>query len=605
MSAVASVPDLLRVGALAPAHLSPVDAVMGEDWAALRLGRGGAAREPYAPISAKRRRAALAGALAPNPQAMVKLIGAGGAKNARGLRAQMSYLGRNGDVPLRASESGFGVELGLGDVEGLAAAWGLPETDRGGSDRTSHFVVSFPRDTDPEAAERAGRAWAAELFDSGAHGERWDYYTAFHTDTAYPHIHVVVSRRGLDEGIWLKISSRGAITFDRLREVQVEVAAREGIALSCSSRLSRGVHERRVPDAEHRRARAEGRAPVAPAHSTASAIATAAEILDYARGYQGAAASLRETDARLADRLTAAATTLLDGRALMEAAPRDIRLTKKETERMVEKVAEVQAEIRRNFAEIARELEAVRDPEARVGFTRQLAELRTEGAEMLREEPGLRSYRSDTAHNDYRGVDATSVRDADAAMIKAEADQRVARLAQRHDLDPAASLARYTAETVSLGLGRDYRGQEFEERAARREARASRRRTSPRPTATSRRSTMPRAKSTASSGSACGIARPTATCRSDPPRRRRARATRRAISPRIAARCRVTRPLATSHRPSGRRDRFGRGIATTTSGAGDDRARTGCAARLDARAYGRGVARAARGRGLRHLAARR
>ena len=39
--------------------------------------------------------------------------------------------------------------------------------------------------TDPAAAERAGRAWAAALFDSGAYGDRWDYCTAFHSDTAW------------------------------------------------------------------------------------------------------------------------------------------------------------------------------------------------------------------------------------------------------------------------------------------------------------------------------------------------------------------------------------------------------------------------------------
>ena len=37
---VASVPELLRRGALAPAYVAAVDAVMGEDWAHLELGRG-------------------------------------------------------------------------------------------------------------------------------------------------------------------------------------------------------------------------------------------------------------------------------------------------------------------------------------------------------------------------------------------------------------------------------------------------------------------------------------------------------------------------------------------------------------------------------------
>ena len=195
---VATVPELLRRGAMAPAHVSAVDAVMGEDWAHLELGRGSSVRPPAdeGRRTGSRRRAAVGGVLSPNPQALVKLIGTGGTASSRGLKAQMDYLSRQGDVPLRSSESTFGAELGPADAEQLPAAWGLPDTDRGGADRTSHFVVSFPQGTNPEAAERAGRAWAVALFDSGAYGDRWDYYTAFHKDTAYPHIHVVVGRRG-------------------------------------------------------------------------------------------------------------------------------------------------------------------------------------------------------------------------------------------------------------------------------------------------------------------------------------------------------------------------------------------------------------------------
>jgi hypothetical protein len=51
-----SVPDLLRRGALAPAHVSAVDAVMGEDWAHLELGRGSAVRPPAGRCRRTRRR---------------------------------------------------------------------------------------------------------------------------------------------------------------------------------------------------------------------------------------------------------------------------------------------------------------------------------------------------------------------------------------------------------------------------------------------------------------------------------------------------------------------------------------------------------------------
>ena len=470
---VPSVPDLLRRGAQAPAWVSAVDAVMGEDWAHLELGRGSAVRPPAdeGRRTGARRRAAIGGALSPNPQALVKLVGSGGTATARGLRAQMDYLSRQGDVLLLSSESTFGTELGAGDAAEVAAAWGLPETDRGGADRTSHFVVSFPQGTDPDAAERAGRAWAADLFDSGAYGDRWDYYTAFHKDTAYPHIHVVVGRRGLDEGQWLRVSSRGAITFDRLREVQVEVAAREGIALTGTTRLSRGAHDRPVPDAEYRRARAEGRAAVAPAHTEASAIATAAEILDYARDYQGAATSIAEQAPAFAARLKAAAETILAGRELVAERGPAPRLTPEEAMRMAETIEQLQAEVRQNFVELEADVRSVENPVKRAEFLRHLAGLKAEAAPFIRDDMGLQGYREDAPHADYRGL-AVPTGDARTAAIKAEADREVARLAERFGLQPEATLARFAAETVSVGLGRDYRAEDLAERAADRAARS-------------------------------------------------------------------------------------------------------------------------------------
>ena len=467
-----SVPELLRRGAQAPAGVSAVDAVMGEDWAHLELGRGSAVRSALdeGRQTGARRRAAIGGVLAPSPQAMVKLIGTGGAANARGLKAQMSYLSRQGDVPLVSSESTFGTELGPADAEQLAAAWGLPEADRGGADRTSHFVVSFPQGTDPEAAERAGRAWAAALFDSGAYRDRWDYYTAFHGDTAYPHIHVVVGRRGLDEGQWLRVSSRGAITFDRLREVQVEVAAREGIALTGTTRLSRGVHDRPVPDAEYRRARAEGRAAVPPEHTEATAIATAAGILEYAWDYQGAAAAIAAEMPELAGRLEAAAEVILEGRALAVERVAAPGLTPQEALRMAEDIETVQAEVRQNFVALEADIRGVEDPAARAAFLRDLAGLKAEAAPLIRDDVGLQGYRWDVPHADYRGV-VVSADDARSAAVKAEADREVARLAERFGLQPEATLARFSAESVSVGLGRDYRAEELAERAADRAAR--------------------------------------------------------------------------------------------------------------------------------------
>lgn len=465
---IPSVPQLLKVGASAPAHVDPVDAVMGE----IRLGggRGGLLHLANAELqrdrrSRRRTRDSIAGVLAPNPQALVKLIGTGGAKSARGLRAQMAYLSREGGVPLRSSESTFGTELGPDDAAALSSAWGLPKSDRGGSDRTSHFVVSFPEGTDHGAAERAGRAWAAALFDNGTYGDRWDYYTAFHTDKAHPHVHVVVCRRGLDHGRWLKIARRGELSFDRLREVQVEVAAREGIFLTGTSRLSRGVHDRPVPDAEYRRAQAEGRAPVAPEHSLASAIAAAAEILDYARSYEAAAAALRTQGSPFAERLEAAAHTLVEGGELVIERGRPRHASEQEkVAHMVETTEKVVKEIREDLARIETNIGDIRNPRARADFLRSLSELKARSAPYVSDDLSMQTHRDSTRHSDYRGLPESD--DARAKAIKSAADREVARVAERHGLDPEATAVRFGRASVSMGLGADYAREEWRERWA-------------------------------------------------------------------------------------------------------------------------------------------
>jgi hypothetical protein len=84
---------------------------------------------------------------------------------------------------------------------------------------------------------------------------------------------------------------------------------------------------------------------------------------------------------------------------------------------------------------------------------------------------GLQGYRADVPHADYRGL-VVPAGDARAAAIKAEADRAVGRLAERFGLQPEATLARFSAESVSIGLGRDYRAEELAERAADRAARS-------------------------------------------------------------------------------------------------------------------------------------
>ena len=183
---------------------------------------------------------------------MVKLVRSGGTSDLRGMKGQTAYLQKDGTVALEASERHFGAELSGDLLDDTLASWSRAASRDAKADLTSHFIVSFPADTDELSAYRAGRAWAEAMFDHGTYGGVWDHYTAFHTDTAHPHMHVVVSRRGVEQGTWLKVSRRGPIDYDELRFVQVEVAACEGIELQATPRFARALHDRPVADERQR-----------------------------------------------------------------------------------------------------------------------------------------------------------------------------------------------------------------------------------------------------------------------------------------------------------------------------------------------------------------
>jgi type IV secretory pathway VirD2 relaxase len=62
------------------------------------------------------------------------------------------------------------------------------------------MIASYLIGTDPEAVHGTGKAFAEATFGSGGCGDCWDYLTALRIDTAHPHVHVIVNRRGLDTG---------------------------------------------------------------------------------------------------------------------------------------------------------------------------------------------------------------------------------------------------------------------------------------------------------------------------------------------------------------------------------------------------------------------
>lgn len=465
------VPDLLANARKAPRHFSALDAVMGEDWAEVKLGRGGRMLQMQMAMKAAHDKditpggAAYSPQMLPamNPQSVVKMVRGGGAATARGLTAQMDYLSRQDNLPLRRSEEYMGVEIDAQEAAAMARAWQMP-TVGGKADRTSHFVVSFPHNTDPAAAEASGRAWAQEMFGSGKFGaDRFDYYTAFHTDKDHPHIHVIVHRRGMDNGTWLAVSKRSDFNYQTFRDVHVRVAAEHGINLEATPRLTRGVHSRAVPDAEYRRAQAERRSAAAPAHTDATAIRAAAALVHHARRLKADATALQTTDPSISALLHSASERLSQGLEITPAHYSKANLTQKDITPMAERLEQARDTVRDNFDTLDQRISSIPSGQDRVRFERQVADLKAEAAPSMPERDTLRAYLQPAPAEQYRGMTSTSG-DPRHAEIKAEADRQVKQLAEQAGLNGDAMVARYSGEAPSLGLAQQYAASEAQER---------------------------------------------------------------------------------------------------------------------------------------------
>ncbi|WP_083591602.1 relaxase/mobilization nuclease domain-containing protein [Aurantimonas sp. 22II-16-19i] len=473
----ARVVDLLANGRAAPAYVSAVDAVMGEDWgevdfkgkarAQMRqsiaaahevdIAPGGAPMSPTVPGS--------------NAQAVVKMVRSGGARNTAGLKAQMAYLARQGDVELQRSERYMGIELDAEEAETMVDAWNMPANGEGKADRTSHFIVSFPQDTNHGAADRAGRAWAEEMFGSGQYGgDSFDYYTAFHTDRDHPHTHVVVHRRGLENGTWLKVSKRSEFNYHAMRDLAVKVGQAEGIDLEATPRLARGVHDRTVPDAEYRRAAKERRAPVAPDHTEVSAIRAAAAIIHYARRFAAEAQMLEREAPEMAQALRHAAAIIEHGNALSERQGERTKIARKEIATMSQQLDRARAETQSRFDEIDKGIADLPDAAERVRLMRQAAALKAEAAPYMRD-ANLRDFQRSAEPNRYQSFEGT---DAKSSAIKAAADKEVRKIAEAYGLNGEAAVERYSGSPPSKALADQYGAAEAKERELHRSQRGDR-----------------------------------------------------------------------------------------------------------------------------------
>jgi len=247
-------------------------------------------------------------------QALVKVIPNGGATSAKGLRDQVAYLTRQ--HTLKMSESDLGPQTGeLEKQEALQKVNEWSETFRGNPKfgHTTHVLVSFPKGTDPVAAKRAGEEFADRAFSQGLGGDCFDYMAIQHTDTEYPHTHIVVRNRGLYESTWFTIRRGSAHEPSVLRALQAEVSAKFGIQLSATTRLERGIKEKPVLTPEYRLAKAEGRVPRPKPISELEDVVLDALIDDRAEAYSDLAETLEDKHEDLKQALVSAAALLKKG----------------------------------------------------------------------------------------------------------------------------------------------------------------------------------------------------------------------------------------------------------------------------------------------------
>lgn len=459
------VTSLLERARSRPATFSALDAVMGEDWAIVDAGRARRGRTPgmgLRAIHAADVRRGLAGGMVPGrkPQAVVKMVRKGGASDVRGLKAQIAYLSRDGAQPLQRSEAFDGIEIDADQMASIEKGWRMPPEGSGRADRTSHFIVSFPEDSVHASAQRAGRAWAEEMFGSGNYGgDSYDYYTAFHTDRAHPHMHVVVHRRGLENEEWLKVSQRSDMNYDMMREVLVDVAGREGIELEATSRLARGIHDRPVPDAEYRSALNEDRNAVPPEHSQETAIRAAAALIHFSRQFAADALAIERDLPDQAAILRSISENLAEGR---EITIRDYDALSSEGEKqMADRLEEVTEEVRGKFQRLDGDVMDVDDNATRMKLLRQIAELKETTVPLMRDPGELSAF---AQRDDSGRFESFAANDPLSEQVKSVADEVARDVARDYGVDEGATLERYAGPTPSRGLARQFEEAEERER---------------------------------------------------------------------------------------------------------------------------------------------
>lgn len=172
-------------------------------------------------------------------QAVVKIVRGGGVTSAGRLAGQLAYISRHGTLTTERGETGERIE-GMDGFKAVKKDWARDwqGMDARTTNYTYHVIVSYPKETDPYAAEVAAESFAHRLT-GGEYGGRYKFVMAHHRDTDFPHTHLIINRAAQD-GKTLHLSRYG-VTVDDLRDLHVETARDVGIVLNATSRFSRNL----------------------------------------------------------------------------------------------------------------------------------------------------------------------------------------------------------------------------------------------------------------------------------------------------------------------------------------------------------------------------
>lgn len=207
-----------------------------------------------------------------SPEVMVKVL-SGGAVSCKAVRRHLEYIGRSGELELRADD-GSAIQ-GREEIGKIPDDWNLDLEEAGVGKRLGRgthpkaprlvhkLVFSMPPGTNPEKVYGAVQSLFREEF-----GLKHRYAMTLHTDDDHPHVHVVL--KATDEQ-----GARLTIKKAHLKDWRAKFAAHlreHGVEANATPRMLRGKEGRTRSQSAYWRAKKEQRmAMPMPAQSVAYA----------------------------------------------------------------------------------------------------------------------------------------------------------------------------------------------------------------------------------------------------------------------------------------------------------------------------------------------